>query len=217
MVPVSCPPCPASTTIRPIFRPSALVKDCVPDEGGVATCAEETAARSSWTGGIIFLAGGPCGVMVFTVGPDVGLAVARSAASMVTSSAALAAAVFPATEAPVEAAISVFAVSVFAGSIFTCSALACSVLAGSIFLAEPDSPPADMNTGAGLVSAGFMFSGAFAWATVALGVAESAPAALSDGWGLVCDGGVGAGGFCFAATLLAGCLPRMWMIRRYGL
>src|SRR5579859_1336670 len=152
--------------------------------------------------GTVFLAGGSCGVTVFTVGPDVGLAVARSAASMVTSSAALAAAMFPATEAPVEAAI-----SVFAGSVFACSALACSALADSIFLAEPDSPPADMKTGAGLVSAGFVFSGVFAWATVVLGIAEADPDAVSDGWELGCDGGACVCGFAFAATLLAACLP----------
>src|SRR6267143_3983243 len=33
MVPVSCPPCPASMTMRPIFKPRARDKDCWPSRG----------------------------------------------------------------------------------------------------------------------------------------------------------------------------------------
>src|SRR3984893_16297949 len=33
MVPVSCPPCPASITMRPIFRPKPRDKDCWPSRG----------------------------------------------------------------------------------------------------------------------------------------------------------------------------------------
>src|ERR1700760_2934923 len=37
-VPESCPPCPASTTMRPIFRPSARVRERRPSNVELASC-----------------------------------------------------------------------------------------------------------------------------------------------------------------------------------
>src|ERR1700685_749891 len=37
MVPVSCPPWPGSMTMRPIFRPSARVRECCPSRVGLGS------------------------------------------------------------------------------------------------------------------------------------------------------------------------------------
>src|SRR5438874_897903 len=42
MVPVSCPPCPGSITMRPIFRPSMRVKVACPSRVGCGTLAGRT-------------------------------------------------------------------------------------------------------------------------------------------------------------------------------
>src|ERR1700674_2156607 len=47
MVPVSCPPCPASMTMRPIFRPKARDKDCWPSRG--ASGMEGGPISSAWS------------------------------------------------------------------------------------------------------------------------------------------------------------------------
>src|SRR5437660_12056958 len=77
MVPVSCPPCPASITIFPIFNPSARINDLSPCEVGAATCAV-------WSGDVFRDLTG--GATVLNVGPLVGLLVALSFSSILGAS-----------------------------------------------------------------------------------------------------------------------------------
>src|ERR1700730_15508980 len=48
MVPVSCPPCPASMTMRPIFRPRARDKDCWPSRVGSGMEGGPISSAWSW-------------------------------------------------------------------------------------------------------------------------------------------------------------------------
>src|SRR5579859_4744762 len=94
MVPVSCPPCPASTTILPIFSPSARISERSPAAVGAAVCVvvvvaagAETRAESS-TLFFLFLLDS-LGAIDSNVGPLVGWAVVFSELSTAASSVAL--------------------------------------------------------------------------------------------------------------------------------
>src|ERR1700678_1212034 len=64
MVPVSCPPWPGSMTMRPIFRPSARVKECCPSRVGLGSVGGCSAALLGAVDfdfrGVLFEAGGGC-------------------------------------------------------------------------------------------------------------------------------------------------------------
>src|SRR5262249_36202382 len=84
MVPVSCPPCPASTTILPIFSPSARINDRSPLAVGAAACAE----LEGFACAVVFLLLrlDSWGAIAWNVGPDVGLLLSFDGLSIAVSS-----------------------------------------------------------------------------------------------------------------------------------
>src|SRR5882672_10383912 len=78
MVPVSCPPCPASMTMRPIFKPRARDKDCWPSRG--VSGMEGGPISSAWSCADFRLRGD----LVF---PEAGLAVGGGAAALLPAPA----------------------------------------------------------------------------------------------------------------------------------
>src|SRR5882672_1318973 len=78
MVPVSRPPCPASMTMRPIFKPRARDKDCWPSRG--VSGMEGGPISSAWSCADFRLRGD----LVF---PEAGLAVGGGAAALLPAPA----------------------------------------------------------------------------------------------------------------------------------
>src|SRR5258707_153035 len=106
MVPVSCPPWPASTTILPIFRPSARIRERSPAELGAAVrVVAAVVADARELGSAIFFLFllDSFGDIDSNVGPLVGWPAARPESSIPPSSTAI----FGVTTLAVSAAVCV--------------------------------------------------------------------------------------------------------------
>src|SRR5262249_36078544 len=86
MVPVSWPPCPASTTILPIFSPSARIRERSPLCVGAAVRAEAAVLAGSGVFFLRLLRLDSCGAIAWNVGPEVGLLLKLDGLSMAVSS-----------------------------------------------------------------------------------------------------------------------------------